>query len=286
MVALEDTIDLLADSCIVLRGLDFSEGCLNPQAYDLRLFSRLQHIRFGDCMGEDDFSRIFYAMQPHRESLEVIAINIQYISVPDAIQVIKNFPCLRVLDLGCLKIFVHDHDSEHSQQGCLQSWAELQSLHIIVREWHSPCTETMRYAEMDFWWDAWGKAQRFMDSFKRQYVQWSGQPPLRPVHVRFMYPLKHFLKIEDAMQYCNIVEDGPEDRRSMTIEDVRRLGHYARNSLSRFTSDELMNRWGGSSWEEEETLDYNEEYELSKSRNRHHTLWDKKRSIFCRPFKK
>ncbi|KAI9231849.1 MAG: hypothetical protein BYD32DRAFT_491676 [Podila humilis] len=287
MLTLEDMVDLLVDSCPALRRLDFSEGCPSPQAYNLRLFSKLQQIRFGNCMREDDFSGIFYGMQPHRESLEAIAINIQYISVTDAIQVIKTFPRLRVLDLGCLKIFVHDHGPEHSRQGCLQSRAQLQSLEIVVKEWHSSCTETMQYTEMDFWWDAWGKAQRFMDSFIRLYVQWSGQPPLRPVHVRFMYPLRYFLRVEEAMQYCNIVEEGPENRRPMTIEDVRRLGLYARNSYSQFTLDELMNRCTGSSWwEEEETLDYDEEYDLSKSRNRHHTLRDKKRSIFRRPFKK
>ncbi|KAF9331040.1 hypothetical protein BG006_006072 [Podila minutissima] len=282
------TIDLLAERCPVLRGIDFSVSGKNPTANDLSLFSQLQRIRFMDYMPDFQFSKIFNATLSQRESLEVIAIGLQYISAPDAVQIIKTFPNLRVLDLGCLRIFVHDLSSEDSQTGCLQSRADLRSLDIVVKEW-APYSATMQYTEMDFWWSAWNEAQQFMDSFVRFYRQWSGQPPLRPVHMRFMYPLKHFMRVTEAMMYSNVVEDGPEDRRPMTIEDVQRLACCIRDwTWWHFTIDErcpglVLGSWG---WEEEEEENFDQAYELSKSRNRHHTLRNKKRSPFRRPFKK
>jgi hypothetical protein len=108
--------------------------------------------------------------------------------------------------------------------------------------------------------------------------------------MRFMLPLKHFMPLCDAVQYSNIVEEGPEGRKLFTLEDARRM---ARERLER---QEEMCGYGYESEtedeeeeeekeEEKETWGFDQEYEMSKSRNRHHTLRDKRRSIFRRPLR-
>lgn len=92
------------------------------------------------------------------------------------------------------------------------------------------------------------------------------------------------MPVEVAMQYSNLVEDGPEGCRPMTVADAWRMALETRDSYLReasFYDDEPE-----SQVKKEETWGLDQEYEMSKSRKRHHSLRDKKRSSFRRPFMK
>ncbi|KAG0036498.1 hypothetical protein BGZ82_004125 [Podila clonocystis] len=242
----ESGVDILVESCPDLRGFSVRRSLPDLELpSDIGRFSRLQQIEF-ECWDESTLASIVSALaQTHLESLEIITTHHTSVSV-------------------CA--------SDH------------QSLDMVVREWDSPLSNRNE-GDMYSWWYSWEQAHRFMDEFSKAYVKRREQPGVRPVHMRFMLPLKHHMPLCDAVQYSNIVEEGPEGRRQFTLKDAQRM---ARESFER-NVDRLCGFYYESETEdddENETQGFDQEYEMSKSRNRHHTLRDKKRSVFRRPFKK
>ncbi|KAF9315605.1 hypothetical protein BG003_002869 [Podila horticola] len=275
-------MDVLVENCPDLRGFNNLHCRYDPALpSDIGRFSRLQQTSFW-CGDGSEARRILSALaQSHLDSLEVITTYLSDVSVWDALRIINTFPRLRVLDLTILKIYVHDQGSNEQEDTFLQSPADLQSLDMVVREWDCPISERIG-GVMDNWWRTWEQAQQFMGAFSEEYMQWSEESRLRPVHMRFMLPLKYFMPQWDAAQYSNILEEGPKGRKLFTLEDAQRM---VRERIK-----EQMSRYGYESEmedeEKEESWDFDQEYEMSKSRNRHHTLRERRRSVFRRPFKK
>ncbi|KAG0330659.1 hypothetical protein BG000_011606 [Podila horticola] len=223
------------------------------------------------CHDGSETRRILSALaQSHLESLKVITTTLSDVSVWDALR-IMNFPRLRVLDLIIVKIYVHDQGLNEQEGTFLQSPADVQSLDMVVREWDCSICEKIG-GVMDNWWRTWEQAQQFMGAFSEEYIG-SGvknHACLRPVHMRFMLPLKYVMPQWDAVQYSNIVEEGPKGCKLFTLEDAQRM---VRERIM-----EQMSRYGYESEmedEEEESWGFDQEYEMSKSQNRHHTLREK-----------
>ncbi|KAF9376350.1 hypothetical protein CPB97_010870 [Podila verticillata] len=243
-----------------------------------------------------------------RESLESLGISMEAVTAEDVVYILATFPHLKELDVGSVRIYTRTTPGVYEP---LQD-KDLNSMEMVVRDWdltrlYRQHQEQHRYeGDMDEWWSQWSRALRFMKAVRDEYHQY--QQELRPscrdqrisILMQFMYPVQAFMTRAQRLEYLQATGPEAKHARGFTLMDAYRL---ARGMVERkeeyeywqgYWQDDFYPYYGR--WNEYDArVGYDwcgmmdetaQEYTIAKSRNRHRSLRDRKRSTFRRPFKK
>ncbi|KAF9313438.1 hypothetical protein BG003_005216 [Podila horticola] len=281
--------------CPTLCGLDLRCGRHNMDyAREVQRFTQLQTARFPE-MPREMLQGVLNSLRgSSRETLEVLGLNMSA-SPEDVVSALRSFPNLKEIDFTSVRIYVQGNRSFPS--GCYVPDAKDRTADdCIVRDW-DPSQLVRPDETMSEWWDHWTKAKQFMRAMSSLYAE-RHESVLRPVFMRFMYPIKAFMSHEEAFAYAKGTGVWANSmRRTLTVADAKRMvdAQYAEVEQRaerrnwKYNPDPV---WVGprghwfNEYDEAVVDEPAREYVIAKSRNQHHTLRDKKRSSFRRPFKK
>ncbi|OAQ26182.1 hypothetical protein K457DRAFT_22585 [Linnemannia elongata AG-77] len=302
----EEVLEALV-RCTTLRGLDLRYGGYDMDcAREVQRFSQLRTVRFPAHFKEQlQFHEILKSLRSSsQDTLEVMGLFATTVSPEDVISIIGSFPNLKEIDMGSVQIHLRDYVGSTFES--YVPGADDRSLEdCIVRDW-DPLKLDKPHGGMSQWWDHWTKAKQFMCAVSSAYVQQSRSLELRPIHMRFMYPIKAFMSEKEATAYAKRTGAWrSSEKRTLTVEDASRMIKVEEEE-ARLRIEEWNMRNNPDTDEERAyrglqfnsyEFEFNEydavatyeparEYVISKSRNRHHSLHGKKASPFRRPFKK
>ncbi|KAG0027994.1 hypothetical protein BGZ82_008661 [Podila clonocystis] len=293
MVQSDEVLEVLA-GIPTLRGLDLRYGRHDMDyAREVRRFTQLQTVRFPEMPRGMLQGALDSLKGSSRETLEVLGMNIS-VSPEDVVCALESFPNLKEIDFTTVRIYVQDDRT--FPPGCYVPDAEDRTVDdCIVREWD--LSQLYRPDEtMSEWWDHWTKANQFMRAISRVYAQ--QRYVLRPVFMRFMYPIKAFMSQVEAFAYAKGTGVWANRRRqTLTVADAKRMVDAQYKEIERrnegrgrkFDTDPVWEESRGYRFNEYDAADVDEparEYVISKSRNRHHSLRGKQSSPFRRSSKK
>ncbi|KAI9236975.1 MAG: hypothetical protein BYD32DRAFT_452069 [Podila humilis] len=131
---------------------------------------------------------------------------------------------VRPLSPDDIPTFEGDRLWDETAQGALhlQRKEDLESEDAITEDW-DPWQVYRPLQPMDYWWSQWTLAKAFMKRVKVAYELLSQKRELRPIHMKYMYPIKHFVPRDEAEAYANRTGAWADGRRSWTIKDARRV---------------------------------------------------------------
>lgn len=142
--------------------------------------------------------------------------------VRDVMSVLRKFPNLKQVDCRFVRIY-RGTDEGPSQRMYIRDARNLDYTEAIIQEWHYSQTHRP-VGTIHEWWGYWLRAKIFMDEMVRAYRRQNGNGvKVSSVYVSFMYPIKAFLSRDDAVAYANLTGPWAGSRRSLTIQDVRRI---------------------------------------------------------------
>ncbi|KAF9368451.1 hypothetical protein CPB97_004587 [Podila verticillata] len=218
---------VLASHCPLLRGVDlrttWRAGDEVRRAIELRQFSQLQRV----YIPFTDYRNVRFLIRglerSSRLSLEVLCMPMTQLMPPTFIlSLLTTFPHLKEIDFGTVKIFILDTTGTAQGSLHLQRKEDLESEDAITEDWDA--WQMYRPLQpMDYWWSQWTLAKAFMKRVKEAYDRSSQKRELRPIHMKYMYPIKHFVPRDEAEAYANRTGAWADGRRSWTIEDARRV---------------------------------------------------------------
>ncbi|KAG0345096.1 hypothetical protein BG004_003960 [Podila humilis] len=245
------------------------------------------------------------------DSLQELGLNMKSLSDESIVSILRDFPNLKELDFGSVKIYVGDRLNRPSDEPCSQTGKELGSEKTIASHWECPKESQIQCTIVD-WWSFWVEGVRFMNDVRREYRRqfleevadneekehqegpYSYSTEWRSIRMQFMYPIQEFrtgMRRHEVQEEVNATRLTLSDASKLValIQEEERLYYYGNYDL--YYDMQSMNGWNGwhgniSEYEWAELKMPCQEYELSKSRNRHHSRNGRKRSIFRRPFKK
>ncbi|KAH7043061.1 hypothetical protein BKA57DRAFT_495627 [Linnemannia elongata] len=158
-----------------------------------------------------------------QDTLEVMGLFATTVSPEDVISIIGSFPNLKEIDMGSVQIHLRDYVGSTFES--YVPGADDRSLEdCIVRDW-DPLKLDKPHGGMSQWWDHWTKAKQFMCAVSSAYVQQSRRLELRPIHMRFMYPIKAFMSEKEATAYAERTGAWKSsEKRTLTVKDASRMG--------------------------------------------------------------
>ncbi|KAF9309224.1 hypothetical protein BG003_010020 [Podila horticola] len=287
-----------------LRGLELDHTRPDMDySREIGRFSSLQRLHIS-TMSSDQVGRIIDVLATSgRESLEMLGVSMT-VSAKDVVSIIATFPNLKELHLGSVRIYTQTGNLDHQEQ--LLQVKDLDSMDTVVRDWDPEHTYRPQ-GDMADWWSYWSRALRFMKAVREEYYQY--QQDLTTAHFcqdqkkrsrismrfKFMYPIRAFMSYSNRIEHAQVTGSRAKHARGFTIMDAYRLARgiwdYEESLETGWRDDAYwrFSRWNEYDQREDEywgTLDTAQEYTIAKSRNRHRSLRDRKRSAFRRPFKK
>ncbi|KAG0275897.1 hypothetical protein BGZ96_003575 [Linnemannia gamsii] len=229
----EEILKVLA-RCPTLRGLDLRYGRYDMDyAREVRRFSQLQTVRFPRRSQEElQFHEILDSLRStSQDTLEVMGLYATSVSPEDVISIIGSFPNLKEIDMDSVKIYLRDYDGSTFES--YVPGADDRSLEdCIARDW-DPLRLDKPDEVMSQWWDHWTEAKQFMCAVSSVYLQRSRELELRPIHMRFMYPIKAFMSEEEANAYAEHTGAWKSrEKRALTVEDASRMVEAERGERS------------------------------------------------------
>ncbi|KAG0029016.1 hypothetical protein BGZ81_004208 [Podila clonocystis] len=297
MVQGDEIMEVLA-GIPTLRGLDLRYGRHDMDyAREIQRFTQLHTVRFPEMPREMLQGALDSLWASSRETLEVLGLNIS-VSPNDVVCALESFPNLKEIDFSSVRIYVQDDRT--FPPGCYVPGAKDRTVDdCIVHEW-DPSQLYRPDETMSEWWDHWTKANQFMRAISSVYAQQRYESLMRPVFMRFMYPIKAFMSQVEAFAYAQGTGVWTSRRRqTLTVADAKRMVDAQYEEIEQ--RNERRNRkyntepvWEDLWPQEYRFNEYDEadadeparEYVISKSRNRHHSLRGKQSSPFRRPSKK
>ncbi|KAF9380700.1 hypothetical protein CPB97_008181 [Podila verticillata] len=294
----DQALEVLA-GCPTLRGLDLRRGRFDMDyAREVQRFRQLQTVQLPQVSQEQLQAILDSLQKSSQETLEVLGLSLSS-SPKDVVSVLGSFPNLKEIVFVSVRIYTRDEGGSNS--GAYVPGAEDHTLgDCIVRDWDS--SQMYRQDEtMSEWWDHWTRAKQFMRAISSVYVQESYKSVLRPICMRYMYPIKEFMSEKEATDYARGTGAwAGSEKRTLTVADAKRMADAQQEEVDqRIEWRNRINAQTRNQVEEEEPegLDFNEydevaadeparEYAIAKLRNRHHSLRGKQPSPFRRPFKK
>ncbi|KAG0080980.1 hypothetical protein BGZ93_003927 [Podila epicladia] len=289
-----------------LRGLDFRHvryGTLNYST-ELERFSQhcLQSVHLPE-MSWVQFSMVVHVLQKsHIAALEILGMHRDSATNKDIVAVLNMFPSLKEVDFGDVKIYLRGRrqrgrggggdaqDLDH--ESCVQSLGDLYSMATIARDW-DPAQKRRLTGDMADWWKHWNRAATFMKAVREEYMKLCRvQSCKRSIRMRFMYPFRHFMSRRETEEYRRL-----RNRWGFTLTDAHCMAQTIEKEVERKKEEirkernadmgvdpeeeqeeESEGEWSGYDQVEEE-LELEREYSVAKSRNRHHNLKSKMRSV-------
>ncbi|KAF9308729.1 hypothetical protein BG003_010688, partial [Podila horticola] len=209
---------IIADHCPRVRGLDLR---IAWEAMDcvaeMRRFRLLRRVRI-PFVRLDQVEQIVAGLaHSSLESLEVLGMVKEAVSPEVVVSILETFPNLREIDFGMVKI-----DLQEDLKGHMQSEEDLETDDAIVQEWEP--SQTYRPIQtMEYWWGHWKLAKKFMKEVLKAYEEARQQRVIRPIHMKYMYPIRHFVVREVAYEHASRRGAWADGRRSWTIEDAKRI---------------------------------------------------------------
>jgi len=251
------------------------------------------------------------ASSSHRESLESLGVSRLAVTVKDVVSILATFPNLKELDLGGVKIYIRSTVGVYKP---LQD-KDIDSMETVVRDWDPILMYQQQEEEsqddMPEWWRLWSRDLRWMKALRDEYHSYqqelaqttrtSCEEQRRCISMRFMYPIRAFMDRAQLREYLQATGPEAKNARGFTLMDAYRLARGVVEREEAYHSYEWNNgyysiyacdgRWNEYDARVEETWDGRreetaQEYTIAKSRNRHRSLRDRKRSSFRKPFKK
>lgn len=233
--ASNELVHLLAISCS-LRGLDLRHGHLSMYVplRDRNLKRHATLRRLCAPITRMRQSQLRYIVKYELlQSLESLSIQMRDLSigehggvlrVKDVPPVLAAFPRLRELDLGSVRVFVEERTEGEQGCLCLQDEEELDSMATVARQWDCR-PEFQERGGMGDWWEHWSLALSFMKRVQKAYVEY-GQKNcdqlggLRPISMRFMYPVRAFMSREQAVVFESDFGAGGRLGRGFALADA------------------------------------------------------------------
>ncbi|KAF9379126.1 hypothetical protein CPC16_010919, partial [Podila verticillata] len=222
----EQIPQVLASHCPLLRGVDLRTTWRANndvrRAIEMRQFSQLQRV----YIPFSDYRNVRFLIRglerSSRLSLEVLCMSKTELAPPTFIlSLLTTFPHLKEIDFGTVKVFILDATETAQGSLHLQRNEDLESEDAITEDW-DPWQVYRPLQPMDYWWSQWTLAKAFMKRVKVAYELLSQKRELRPIHMKYMYPIKHFVPRDEAEAYANHTGAWADGRRSWTIKDARR----------------------------------------------------------------
>ncbi|KAG0034371.1 hypothetical protein BGZ81_005047 [Podila clonocystis] len=209
---------IIADHCPRVQGLDLR---IAWEAMDcvaeMQRFGLLRQVRipFVRCDQVEQIVKVL--AQSSLESLEALAMVKETVSPETIVSILETFPNLEEIDFRMVKIYVLE-----DLKGHMQSKEDLETEDAIVQEWEP--SQTYRPIQtMDFWWYHWKLSKKFMKEVLKAYEDARQQRKIRPIRMKYMYPIKHFIERDVAYEYAGCRGAWADGRRSWTIEDAKRI---------------------------------------------------------------
>ncbi|KAG0349512.1 hypothetical protein BG005_010947 [Podila minutissima] len=310
-------LEMLASRPHPLRGLglDFTRSDMD-YSREIGRFKQLQRLHI-PAMSSDQVGRIVDVLATSGgrcESLEVLGVGMTAVSAKDVVSIVATFPNLKELRVGSVRIYIQGGRGGGGRGGTLDHQEqplqdkELDSMDTVVQDWDPE--ETFREGgDMADWWRYWSQALRFMKAVRAEHYCYQQdltatarfrQSQKRSISMRFMfmYPIRAFMSYNERLEYAQATGPRAKHARGFTIMDAYRLARgilddeFEVNAFYAGCMDYMYwydGRWNEYDQREEERWgipDTAQEYTIAKSRNRHRSLRDRKRSAFRRPFKK
>jgi hypothetical protein len=281
----------------------------------IRPFHQL-HTFSVPCMQDFDYGPIIsHLVDTSFQSLQVIKFPNYNQDESHILKILTTFPNLKELEVSFVKISLqeerqpHNEQQQHRQQKtcrrnesdvdegdeedvraitssfCVQTLEEVQSIKAVVQDWkirHSG------WHDLEGWWRYWSRSQIMMTGLWREYSELGqsrskdGGLLLRPIDIRFMLPIESFMTLKQRKQWHR----GPKTitlAKQMATINMDRYPCVPGGHRDLFHWYDYIVDYDIQLAQE---LESERDYDLAKSRNRHHSLRDKKRSPFRRPFKK
>ncbi|KAF9383903.1 hypothetical protein CPC16_008701 [Podila verticillata] len=302
-----ELLKVLASNYPRLRGLVLWDTLRNVDyAHTIGRFQGLQRLEIPSMSERDKVNRIVevLASSSSRTSLESLGISMHALSAEDIVSILATFPNLKELDVEDIKISVRSTLGVYKP---LQD-KDIDSIETVARGWdpallHLQQFRQQQWGDMSEWWRWWSRALRFMKAIRDEYhsyqqeltetMRTSCEEQRRSISMRFMYPIRAFMNRAQLHEYLQATGPKAKHARGFTLMDAYRL---ARGEVESKEAYAVYESWYYRRWNEydarfeydwggimEETA---QEYTIAKSRNRHRSLRDRKRSSFRRPFKK
>ncbi|KAF9333616.1 hypothetical protein BG006_003387 [Podila minutissima] len=309
-------LEMLASRPHPLRGLGLD--CAHSDmdySREIGRFKQLQRLHI-PAMSSDQVGRIIDVLATSGgrfESLEVLGVSMTAVSAKDVVSIVATFPNLKELRVESVRIYTQGGRGgtlDHQEQPLKDK--ELDSMDTVVQDW-DPEEIDRQGGDMVDWWRYWSQALRFMKAVRAEHYCYQQdltanssffcQSQKRSFSMRFMfmYPVRAFMSYSELFEYAQATGPRAKHARGFTIMDAYRLARgildneFKANAFDAECMDYMYYmywydaRWNEYDQREEERWgipDAAQEYTIAKSRNRHRSLRDRKRSAFRRPFKK
>ncbi|KAG0348433.1 hypothetical protein BG005_011533 [Podila minutissima] len=200
-----------------LRRLDFVSDYSDKDIFAMfEQLCPLERVYVLDLEIPDYFTPIMSALATtSQDSLTLLGSDKESVLATDVVSALTMFPKLKELDLGSIKIYAGGRGG-----GMEESEGDLDfNEKIIVEDW-DPLQIYRPVGTVQDWWRRWTEAKVFMEDVWSVYKQ---EGKIRPMYMRFMYPIRAFMSREDVVAYTN--HSGPWEggRCTLTIEDAKRM---------------------------------------------------------------
>ncbi|KAG0083494.1 hypothetical protein BGZ93_001776 [Podila epicladia] len=200
-----------------LRNLDFTSDYSDKDYFAIfeRLYP-LEQVYVLNLDIDDHFILIVSALaSTNQDSLTGLGADFSSVMATDIVFALTMFPNLKELDLGVIKFYAGG-----SERGMVGSDGDMDfNEKVIVEDW-DPLQVHRPVGTIQDWWRRWTEAKKFMEDVWSLYKQ---EGKIRPMYVKFMYPIKAFMSREDVMAYTSHTGPWEGGRRTLTIQDAKRM---------------------------------------------------------------
>ncbi|KAG0083495.1 hypothetical protein BGZ93_001777 [Podila epicladia] len=209
---------IVAEHCPRIQELDLRIAWESMDCgREMRRFWQLQRMYIPFLPNEQVEQVVGVLAHSSLESLEVLSMVKEAVSPQVVVSIVETFPNLKEIDFGMVKVYMHE-----SLKGHIQSEEDLESENAIIQEW-DPLQTYRPIQTMDYWWYHWKLAKKFMKEVLRAYEEANRERELRPILMKYMYPIKHFVVRDVAYEYAGRRGAWADGRQSWTIEDAKRI---------------------------------------------------------------